>query len=159
MLEAFLTRGNAYELLSCAVKKVWGWEKLPELTRCVDGKPVFSCYPNCHFNLSHSGDLALVALSDAPVGCDVELVRPRRDSLPAYVFKGEEYERFQTLGGDWDAFYTLWTQLESIIKYTGEGLKARRRATLPEGCTVTPFQGELWRACVCGHEKAELHIL
>ncbi len=159
MLEVFLWEGDAYGLLARAVHAVWGWTELPEIARLPGGKPVFANYPDHHFSLSHSGTLALVALSDAPVGCDMELVRPRREGLPAYVFRGEGYERYRSLGGDWEAFYTLWTQLESIIKYTGEGLKARRRAVLPEGCTVTPFQGELWRAAVCGHEKGNLNIL
>ena len=154
MLQVFVREGDAYALLKDAVGQVWGWEELPEISRLSDGKPVFTNHPDCHFNLSHSGGMALCALSDRPVGADIEIVCPRKSEFPAYVFKGAEYDRYKALGGDWDAFYTLWTEKESIIKYTGEGLKAWRRAELPEGCVMTNLSGDGWRGAVCGHEPA-----
>lgn len=129
-------------------------ETLPEMVRAEGGKPCFKDHPEGHFSLSHSGDFALCALSDAPVGVDIEVVRPRKKNLPAYVFQGADYERYLALGGDWDAFYTLWTEVESIIKYTGEGLKAYRRAQVPDGCVLTNLSGDGWKAAVCGHEEA-----
>ena len=155
MLRVFLAQGNAYELLTRAVKVVWGMDTLPEIHRAEGGKPYFKNHPDRHFNLSHSGGLALCALSDVPVGVDIEVIRPRRDALPAYVFQGDDYQRYETLGGDWPAFYTLWTEVESVIKYTGEGLKAYRRARLPEGCVISHLSGDGWKAAVCGHESVE----
>lgn len=153
MLLAFVREGDAYALLRDTARQVWGLDA-PEIVRRADGKPVFARYPDLHFSLSHSGDLGLCALSDRPVGADIELVRPRRAGLPAYVLRGAEYERYLALGGDWPAFYTLWTEKESIIKYTGEGLRAWRRAELPAGCVITHLAGEGWRGAVCGHENA-----
>ena len=153
MLRVFIARGDAYELLARAAQRVWGMDTLPEIARTENGKPYFFDHPERQFNLSHSGDLALCALSDAPVGVDIEIVRPRRENLPAYTFKGEDYERYQTLGGDWNAFYTLWTEVESIIKYTGEGLKAYRRAEVPENCVLSNLSGGGWKAAVCGREQ------
>ena len=155
MLHVFLSQSDAYELLARAVKTVWGMDPLPPIARAVGGKPYFRDHPERHFSLSHSGGLALCALSDAPVGADIEVVRPRKENLPAYVFRGEDYRRYLSLGGDWNAFYTLWTEVESIVKYTGEGLKAYRRAELPEGCVLTNLSGDGWRAALCAHEKAE----
>ncbi len=154
MLRVFVGKGDAYTLLKDAVKQVWSWDSLPEISRLSNGKPIFSQYPDCYFNLSHSGEMVLCALSDHPVGVDIEIVRPRKSEFPDYVFKGAEYERYLKLGGDWNAFYILWTEKESIIKYTGEGLKAWRRAALPEGCVMTNLSGEGWRGAVCGHEPA-----
>ena len=153
MLYVFLGQGDGYALLSRAVQTVWGEETLPEIEKTADGKPRFSENPNWHFNLSHSGELVLCALSDSPVGVDIELVRPRKEGLPEYVLRGEDYERFHRLGGDWSAFYTLWTERESIVKYTGEGLKAWRRAEVPSGCVISHFSGEGWRGAVCAYEK------
>lgn len=153
MLMVFEREGDAHALLRKAVRQVWGLDA-PEIVRRPDGKPVFARYPDLHFNLSHSGSLALCALSDQPVGADIELVLPRRANLPAYVFRGAEYRRYLALGGGWEAFYTLWTEKESILKYTGEGLKALRRAELPPGCVITPLTGEGWQGAVCGHESA-----
>ena len=155
MLRVFLSQGNAYELLSWAVSQVWGMDSLPDIIRTEGGKPYFKDCPDRHFNLSHSGDLAMCALSDAPVGVDIEVIRPRKEGLPWYTFKGEDYERYLALGGDWEAFYTLWTEVESVIKYTGEGLKAYRRARLPEGCVISHLSGDGWKAAVCGHESVE----
>lgn len=158
MLRVFVGTGDVHALLKASAALVWGWDTLPEIS-CLDGgKPVFSRHPDCHFNLSHSGTMALCALSDRPVGADIEIVRPRRRAFPAYVFKGVEYDRYLALGGDWEAFYTLWTEKESIMKYTGEGLKAWRRVQLPEGCVLTALKGEGWRGAVCGHETAQYEI-
>lgn len=155
MLRVFVAEGNAYALLAEAARRVWEMEKLPEISRLPGGKPFFPDHPDRHFNLSHSGSLALCALADHPVGADIEAIRPRSAGLSAYVFKGAEYDRFLALGGDWSAFYTLWTEKESILKYTGEGLKALRRSEPPAGCVITNLAGEGWRGAVCGHEKTE----
>ena len=155
MLRVFVAKTDGYELLARAVKLVWGMESLPEIARAEGGKPYFEDWPERHFNLSHSGQFALCALSDAPVGADLEVIRPRKEGLPAYTFKDVDYERYQALGGDWPAFYTLWTEVESIVKYTGEGLKAYRRAQLPEGCVVSNLSGDGWKAAVCAHEPVE----
>ncbi|MGM9606766.1 MAG: 4'-phosphopantetheinyl transferase family protein [Oscillospiraceae bacterium] len=154
MLRVFMGEGDAYALLAGAVRQVWGMEALPEISRLPGGKPVFSRCPDRHFSLSHSGSLVLCALSDHPVGADIEVIRPRSEKLPAYVYKGAEYDRFLALGGGWDAFYTLWTETESILKYTGEGLKALRRADLPAGCILSNLSGQGWKGAVCGHERA-----
>lgn len=155
MLRVFVGELDAYELLARAVKLVWGIDALPEIARTENGKPYFRNWPDLYFNLSHSGQWAMCALSDAPVGVDIEVVRPRRGNLPAYVFKGADYGRYLALGGDWSAFYILWTEVESIVKYTGEGLKAYRRAALPEDCVITNLSGEGWRAALCARERAE----
>lgn len=97
------------------------------------GKPVlarWSSDPGIHFNLSHSSDAAVIAISRlAPIGVDIELVRPigdwkavaRRTFSPrenADLFGLPEALRMQ-------AFYRCWTRKEAIIKATGEGMSAR----------------------------------
>ena len=156
MLCVFMEEGDAWELLTRAVRQVWGMETLPEVVRLPGGKPVFAAFPDCHFSLSHSGALALCALSDAPVGADIERIRPRRPGLPAYALSGAEHERYLALGGDWPAFYTLWTEKESIVKYTGEGLRSWRNTPLPPGCVLSPLSGPDWRGAVCARERAEI---
>ncbi len=155
MLRVFLSKGDAYQLLTRAAKAVWGMDSLPEILRAEGGKPFFRDHPERHFSLSHSGDFALCALSDAPVGADIEAVRPRKEGLPGYAFQGADYARYLELGGNWEAFYTLWTEVESIVKYTGEGLKAWRRAALPEGCVISNLSGDGWKGAVCAGEPAE----
>lgn len=155
MLRVFVGEGDVWELLRRAVKEVWGMDELPPVIRLSTGKPVFAQCPDHHFSLSHSGNMALCALSDRAVGADIELIRPRREGLPDYVFRGEDFQRYIRLGGDWPAFYTLWTEKESIVKYTGEGLKAIRRSCVPAECAITHLAGEGWKGAVCAHERAE----
>ena len=72
---------QAYELLRLGAAEFWGMEELPPLERGERGKPWMPQLPNRHFNLSHSGTLALCALSAQPVGVDIQVVRVWRDSL------------------------------------------------------------------------------
>lgn len=155
MLRVFVGEGDAWDLLRRAVKQVWDMDELPPIVRLPSGKPVFAQDPVHHFSISHSGNMALCALSDQVVGADIELIRPRHEGLPGYVLRGEDYQRYLRLGGDWSAFYTLWTEKESIVKYTGEGLKAIKRAGLPAGCKITHISGEGWKGAVCSHKCAE----
>jgi 4'-phosphopantetheinyl transferase len=79
------------------------------------------------FNLSHSGEWVLVALSDVgAVGVDVECIEHHRD-LPAIaerVFSPRELEilRRRDKQGAVDFFYRTWTCKEAWIKTLGIGL-------------------------------------
>jgi 4'-phosphopantetheinyl transferase len=74
------------------------------------------------FNISHSGDYVVIAISSQPIGIDVEVINYDFDytSLIPTIFSEEETEyinQSKTIG-----FYTLWTRKEAILKATGEGL-------------------------------------
>ena len=127
---------------------------LPEIARDPRGKPYFPDRPDLHFNWSHSGDLLLCALSDRPVGVDIERTRPRRPYLPRYALTDAEFEEFEFLGGGWSAFYTVWTRREAWVKYTGDGLLAHRGEDPPvSGLFLRSYGGKGWRAAVCGEEE------
>jgi 4'-phosphopantetheinyl transferase len=79
------------------------------------------------FNLSHSGSLALVAVSRGlEVGVDVEKLEPGRDlvALAARVLEPEEAEAVRAATGEDRArvFYELWTRHEARLKCLGIGL-------------------------------------
>jgi 4'-phosphopantetheinyl transferase len=82
------------------------------------------------FNLSHSGDLALVAVSsDAPVGVDIERVRPWGpgvDDAPAHVFGARERCQLAAVPARLrpEAFTRCWTRKEAIAKAIGTGLSS-----------------------------------
>ena len=93
------------------------------------GKPLLEedSSPAVRFNLSHSADLALVAVArGCDVGVDVERVVPERaDRKVARRFFAEgEIEALERLD-DHDfveAFFRCWTRKEAYIKARGEGL-------------------------------------
>lgn len=141
-------------LLEYVLARTHGLSSLPALARTSLGKPYLPDRPDLHVNWSHSGNLTLCALSDRPVGVDIEVMRPRGASLPRYALTPEEYAQYQALGGDWPAFYTLWTRKEAWCKYTGEGLRRRWGEAPPEeGLHFRTYIGEDWRAAVCGEEE------
>jgi 4'-phosphopantetheinyl transferase len=80
-----------------------------------------------HFNLSHTGSLALLALTRAgPVGIDVEAVRSMSDmeAVARRLFAPAEWLRWWRLPKDQqlNAFYACWTRKEAYLKAIGAGL-------------------------------------
>ncbi|MCB9878422.1 MAG: 4'-phosphopantetheinyl transferase superfamily protein [Planctomycetes bacterium] len=79
-----------------------------------------------HFNLSHSGKLALIALCEHELGIDLEKVR-RLESMMQIAerhFSSGEFEALGELDDDRRelGFYRCWTRKEAYIKALGEGL-------------------------------------
>lgn len=105
------------------------------------GKPALPAPARLHFNLSHSHDVGLVALSeDCELGVDVERVRPMTDAvaMAAAYFTAAEQAALAACepGAVRDrAFFTCWTRKEACLKALGIGLYLATRGfevgTLP----------------------------
>ncbi|MFP4563535.1 MAG: 4'-phosphopantetheinyl transferase family protein [Spirochaetia bacterium] len=96
-----------------------------EFCRGSRGKPVLSNGPSgLHFNLSHSGNSAALAVSDTEVGLDIERHRRIRDLdfLVEYAFAPEEAAVFRELpgGAREEIFFRAWCLKEAVIKTWGE---------------------------------------
>lgn len=87
-------------------------------------KPVFLNAPEIHFNISHSGTMVILAVSDAPVGCDIEKTGKADLKISRRFFTENEHARLLELseGPQDELFYRLWTMKESYMKFTGEGM-------------------------------------
>jgi 4'-phosphopantetheinyl transferase len=114
------------------------------LVRTAAGKPELPGSP-LRASLAHSGEVALVAVAlGREVGVDVE--RPRegveRWSLAGHVLTPGEQERLQHLpaGRRGDAFLSLWTRKEAVLKAAGTGLATdpRRVEVGPDGAVSVP---------------------
>ena len=162
-------RGQARELLARGAKEHWGLSPLPEIARREGGKPYFPGREGLHFNLSHSGELALCALDSAPVGVDIQIVRTWRPGLPARVCSAEELAWLEDQPRLWPAFTRLWTLKEARAKESGRGLRSSIRDTrvpLPEagpvlfdGLWFRTWTGPGWAAAVCGHSEPPEELL
>jgi 4'-phosphopantetheinyl transferase len=92
------------------------------------GKPYLTAPPgDLRFNLSHSGDFALLAFTRGrEVGVDVERRRPLQDllSLARTSFSPAEYTTLCGVPPDAQttAFFSCWSRKEAFIKATGEGV-------------------------------------
>ncbi len=92
------------------------------------GKP-FLPGRELRFNLSHSADLAVLAVARRrEVGVDVEQIRRLGEDALAIAerfFSATECEKFRAVAnssGAEQAFFTCWTRKEAFIKAIGEGL-------------------------------------
>jgi 4'-phosphopantetheinyl transferase len=79
------------------------------------------------FNLAHSGDIALIAISlGMDVGIDIEKVNPALDlvSIARRCFAPGERKRLASVSPSVMAerFFTIWTRKEAYLKGRGDGL-------------------------------------
>jgi 4'-phosphopantetheinyl transferase len=88
------------------------------------GKPRLVNEPGFHFNVSHSGDYILCAISDEIVGIDIEEIKPIELSIGERFFHMIEYSQLlnEVTSKQIDLFYRFWTLKESYIKAIGTGL-------------------------------------
>ena len=90
------------------------------------GKPTAE---GCFFNVSHTGEIAVCAVSDREVGIDIEHPRKLTDAVIVRAFTPREIEMAD---GDNDRFIRLWTIKESVMKWYGLGL-----GLMPEHIDIT----------------------
>ena len=91
---------------------------LPEIFLTERGKPHFAD-TEPYFSLSHSHGVIFVAVSDAPIGADVELIDEKKRSVRLA-------ERFFSDNEKDEDFFTVWTRKEAYVKMTGEGICSLR---------------------------------
>lgn len=83
-----------------------------------------------YFNLSHSKDYAACAVSDAPVGVDIEYFRVRELMYPDRILHPDEAHLLAYISNPNEKkkyFYECWVAKESYLKNLGIGLIVRPR--------------------------------
>ena len=89
------------------------------------GKP-YIINQRVHYNISHCQNYVVLAVSNEPIGIDIEIVREfsamvaQKRFVPAEVAYISEEGRFNR--SMQQAFYEIWTAKEAYLKYTGLGL-------------------------------------
>ena len=116
------TCAMAYLLLCEGLRKEYGISELPVFGYGEHGKPYILGHPDIHFNLSHCREAVVCALSDQPVGIDVESVREYSESLLQYTMNADEVMRISQAERPELEFIRLWTMKEAVLKLTGEGI-------------------------------------
>ena len=136
-------RGSAFgvSLLEYAVQDTWGME-LPEISPPGTGKPVFVHNPDKHFSVSHSKTHVLVALSDAPVGADVETRREISENSMRMIMNGLEFDTFD--------FFELWCLRESVYKLNGAGNLREVLRFYKEGDRIMGPDPAIWYQVIKG---------
>lgn len=111
----------------------------PEALRFVthpQGKPFLDGEP-VRFNLSHSGDLAAVAVArDREVGVDIEARRRVRsaEGVARRIMSDDEHARYLALADDARPGFLLrtWVRKEALVKASGVGIRSSLRAVACE---------------------------
>lgn len=115
-----------------------------EIRYSENGRP---CIDGLDFNVSHSGEYVIMALSDSPVGCDIERIRQGRDSVAKRFFSPSELEWMQASEDPVLLFFRIWTARESYAKFTGEGICLDFRQyevqSMKTPAAVPPVTGDL----------------
>ncbi len=86
-----------------------------------NGKPFPEKVP-LHFSISHSGEYIMLAVSDSPVGCDVQLIGEYKQRIADRFFTEKERLMLTERENKTDTFFRLWVLKESILKERGEGI-------------------------------------
>ena len=112
----------AYLLLCNGLKSEYGITEMPDFEYGEHGKPSIIGHPDIHFNLSHCKTAVACAISDNPIGIDVESIRPVKEAVIRYAMNDDEVQQMLTSPDPDLEFTRLWTIKESVLKLTGEGI-------------------------------------
>ncbi len=82
------------------------------------------CLPDLYLSLAHSKNMAAAAVSDCPVGIDIEQIASRPIAhLAEKCLTRAEYAVFSAASDQTLCFYMHWTAKEAYAKLTGAGLQ------------------------------------
>ena len=85
-----------------------------EIRKTEDGKPYLP-NNNLYISISHSSNLVCCALSETPIGIDIERIRPISTETKNHICTPEEREYLNTTDSD-RRFFELWTKKEALYK-------------------------------------------
>ena len=148
------------------LKKALENEGITDFELCYKGreKPYLSGREDVFFNISHSGEMVALGISDKEIGVDIEKVREFKDPLIRYVFNDTDISFAKNLPPKW-AYTRLWTIKESLMKHSGLGIalvpkkieiyaqdevvRARAEAYPCEGLYFSSYTAQDYQVTVC----------
>ena len=101
--------------------------RLPQTLRIDNdplGKPFCREFPKVHLSISHADGLGVAAISDTPVGIDIEQLQPRSKAFCAKYFSEHERSLVQNHPVQ---INLLWSIKEAVLKLLGLGLRVSAR--------------------------------
>ena len=140
-------------LLNRAVRELRPDIRLPlDIAADENGKPRLRD-GGLFFSLSHSGDVALCAVSDQELGADIQEQKPFNERLARRFFTVEELAYILASPDRDYTFSQVWALKESYIKAVGLGLKLPLDSfslDFEKGIAVRGEAWKLWHRCVNG---------
>ncbi len=148
-------RINAWILLGFALKDKQNIKDL-NIKRDENGKWVCD---DVYFSLSHSGNGVAVAVSDMPIGVDIE--RIFRKNQPVSVLNEREKSIYLPQSDKDRAFAEIWTKKESIFKKNGKRIFLPKKTDSASEETLSKFiniDGEEYCLSVTGREAEFIEV-
>jgi len=104
-----------------------------KFNKTVEGKPFLESNPNLHFSISHAGEYVVCAISDKPVGVDIESIDrdvflpgklQRLDAMAQKCLSENEMKKFIQSNEveKKELFIKYWTRKEAYSKVIGKGI-------------------------------------
>lgn len=125
---AWLETGGQGEVCDCLQKGPYGKPFLPQWK---------------YFNLSHSGSEIVLAVSDAPIGIDIEQCM----AIDYNSFSGQlhpyELDHIRFSNDPPRTFFDIWTRKEALLKASGQGLTDTMN-TLDCSPSSVDYQNRCW---------------
>lgn len=107
------------------------------LTKGANDRPTLPAGSELSFNVSHSEDLAAIAIASgaSPLGIDIEMIRPFADTEALVREHGTAAERVavERAARPAEAFLRLWTRKEAAAKALGLGIGSIELSRLEVG--------------------------
>ena len=84
------------------------------------GKPYIENFKNIHFSISHCQDYVVCAISDKPIGIDIEKIKDVKiEALKTICYLKEKEFIFSEPTKSCENFFKVWTAKEAIYKKSG----------------------------------------
>lgn len=119
---------KSYEMLLHLLSTHCPYASLPFFLYNDYGQPRIEGGP--HFSISHSKQGIAVAISESPIGIDIEHIRAAKSDLIARTMNEKEQEMIWSAPSPDIAFTQLWTQKEAVLKMRGTGIISDIKNTL-----------------------------
>lgn len=134
---------------------------VPELSRDKGehGKPCFRIHPEIRFNISHSGDLVICAVSDFEIGIDIqEKSRMNTDRIAKKVMSPDEHKKYLGSSERQDFFYRVWVMKESYVKWTGDGITRELHSLPMDGWHQFLYVDHRFASCIWAKMPLEVVV-
>ena len=129
---------KSYEMLTALLASTpYTLHPTPSFLYNEHGAPYLENGP--YFSISHCKQGIAVAVSEVPIGIDIEAIRPLNESLVRKTMNSKEQAEILSSLSPEIAFIRLWTQKEAYVKMQGTGIIADMHGIL---CDARDVQWE-----------------
>lgn len=135
---------KAYLLLKQLLELHYGIASDVEFGYGKYGKPFLKDYPYIHFNFSHCPKAVFCAVSDDPIGVDVEEIQFDED-VARESFSEDECHLIRSSQNPEIQFTEYWTKKEAYLKLIGTGMADNLKSLLDHPQSPVEFRTEIIR--------------